>query len=94
MIFPRMGKKRNTRLAILLPTVSVLLLTGCGRAAVTSVERGVLSQSIDVTGELVSADTISMMPPSLRRVWQYQVKQLAPEGSAPRDDRLPSDRLP
>jgi len=81
MIFPRMGKKRNTRLAILLPTVSVLLLTGCGRAAVTSVERGVLSQSIDVTGELVSADTISMMPPSLRRVWQYQVKQLAPEGS-------------
>ncbi|MPY21750.1 HlyD family efflux transporter periplasmic adaptor subunit [Shewanella psychropiezotolerans] len=47
----------------------------------TSVELGVLRQSIEATGELVSADTVSMKPPSIRRVWQYQVKQLAPEGS-------------
>ncbi|WP_077755586.1 efflux RND transporter periplasmic adaptor subunit [Shewanella psychrophila] len=51
------------------------------RAPVTSIELGVLKQNIEATGELVSADTISMMPPSIRRVWQYQVKQLAPEGS-------------
>ncbi|AQS36720.1 HlyD family secretion protein [Shewanella psychrophila] len=68
----------------LLPTsliLSLFLLTGCMRAPVTSIELGVLKQNIEATGELVSADTISMMPPSIRRVWQYQVKQLAPEGS-------------
>lgn len=81
MMLSKMCNKRQTRLRLLLPTVTLLMLSGCGGAGVTSVERGVLKQSIDVTGELVSADTISMMPPSLRRVWQYQVKQLAPEGS-------------
>ena len=69
---------------LLLPSslmLSLSLLTACTGAPVTSVELGVLRQSIEATGELVSADTVSMMPPSIRRVWQYQVKQLAPEGS-------------
>ncbi|WP_028762138.1 efflux RND transporter periplasmic adaptor subunit [Shewanella colwelliana] len=61
---------------------SALLLAGCSQGAVTVVEQGVLLQKVEVTGELVSADTISMMPPAIRRVWQYQVKQLAPEGKA------------
>lgn len=61
--------------------LSLSLLTACSGAAVTSVELGVLRQSIEATGELVSADTVSMKPPSIRRVWQYQVKQLAAEGS-------------
>lgn len=59
-----------------------LSLVGCGQNALTRVEQGVLIQQVEVTGELVSADTVSMMPPAIRRVWQYQVKQLAPEGSA------------
>jgi multidrug resistance efflux pump len=58
-----------------------LLLSGCGQQVVTRVEQGILMQQIEVTGELVSADTVSMMPPAIHRVWQYQVKQLAPEGS-------------
>lgn len=61
--------------------LSLSLLTACTGAPVTSVELGVLRQSIEASGELVSADTVSMMPPSIRRVWQYQVKLLAPEGS-------------
>ncbi|WP_299789444.1 efflux RND transporter periplasmic adaptor subunit [uncultured Shewanella sp.] len=81
MMLTDVCKKRYSRPVIPAVLISLLLLGGCNGAAVTKVERGVLKQSIDVTGELVSADTISMMPPSLRRVWQYQVKQLAPEGS-------------
>ncbi|WP_299806101.1 efflux RND transporter periplasmic adaptor subunit [uncultured Shewanella sp.] len=57
------------------------LLTGCGDEVVTQVESGVLDQQIEVTGELVSANTVNLKPPVLRRVWQYQVKMLAPEGS-------------
>ncbi|QFU25271.1 efflux RND transporter periplasmic adaptor subunit [Shewanella eurypsychrophilus] len=60
---------------------SSILMTACSGEPVTSVEKGVLTQSIEASGELVSADTVSMMPPSIRRVWQYQVKMLAPEGS-------------
>lgn len=57
------------------------VLTGCSGDALTTVEQGVLTQNIEATGELVSADTVSMMPPAIRRVWQYQIKQLAAEGS-------------
>ncbi|GIU42766.1 efflux RND transporter periplasmic adaptor subunit [Shewanella algidipiscicola] len=57
------------------------ILVGCGQQALTHVEQGILIQQVEVTGELVSADTVAMMPPAIRRVWQYQVKQLAPEGS-------------
>ena len=64
-----------------LTLLALFLLTACNNAPVTSVEKGILSQSIEATGELVSADTVSLMPPVIRRVWQYQVKQLAPEGA-------------
>ncbi|WP_144208836.1 efflux RND transporter periplasmic adaptor subunit [Shewanella donghaensis] len=63
---------------ILLCVLSVL--SGCSDKAVTQVELGILSQQIEVTGELVSADTVNLMPPTMRRVWQYQIKMLAPEG--------------
>ncbi|MCG9729397.1 efflux RND transporter periplasmic adaptor subunit [Shewanella sp. Isolate13] len=65
--------------------ISVLVLgtflTACQDSAITKAETGVLEQQIEVTGELVSANTVSLKPPALRRVWQYQVKMLAPEGS-------------
>lgn len=57
------------------------LFTGCSDKVVTQVESGILDQQIEVTGELVSANTVNLKPPALRRVWQYQVKMLAPEGS-------------
>ncbi|ABV87162.1 efflux RND transporter periplasmic adaptor subunit [Shewanella pealeana] len=57
------------------------LLTGCSDTVTTQVESGILEQQIEVTGELVSANTVNLKPPALRRVWQYQVKMLAPEGS-------------
>ncbi|MCE9678919.1 efflux RND transporter periplasmic adaptor subunit [Shewanella sp. AS1] len=62
----------------------IVLLAGCQPQITTHVEEGVLYQQIEVTGELVSADNVSMMPPPIRRVWQYQVKQLAPEGQSVR----------
>ncbi|MCL1068295.1 efflux RND transporter periplasmic adaptor subunit [Shewanella olleyana] len=60
--------------------ITALILIGCSDKAVTQVEVGVLNQQIEVTGELVSADTVNLMPPAMRRVWQYQIKMLAPEG--------------
>lgn len=71
----------RTGIFALTALISTASLTACNGAAVTLAQKGILDQSIEATGELVSADTISMMPPSIRRVWQYQVKQLAPEGS-------------
>ncbi|MCK8046697.1 efflux RND transporter periplasmic adaptor subunit [Shewanella sp. 1CM18E] len=67
------------KLAINLCVMSVLL-AGCGDQVLTKAESGILDQQIEVTGELVSANTVSLKPPALRRVWQYQVKMLAPEG--------------
>ncbi|WP_394392458.1 efflux RND transporter periplasmic adaptor subunit [Shewanella woodyi] len=64
-----------------LTLASASMLSACNDESVTWVEQGVLSQSIEASGELVSADTVSLMPPSIRRVWQYQVKQLAQEGA-------------
>ncbi|MGS0681422.1 efflux RND transporter periplasmic adaptor subunit [Shewanella sp. 125m-7] len=65
--------------------ISTLMLTaslmGCSQNVVTSAQSGLLDQQIEVTGELVSANTVNLKPPALRRVWQYQVKMLAPEGS-------------
>ncbi|WP_394203601.1 efflux RND transporter periplasmic adaptor subunit [Shewanella waksmanii] len=74
-----MPNKRYLLSAILL--TAPFFLAGCDGRAVTEVEQGILAQQIEVTGELVSADTVSMMPPAMRRMWQYQVKYLAPEGS-------------
>lgn len=42
--------------------VSLLMLTACNHSMVTSVEKGILSQSLEVTGELVSADTAVVNP--------------------------------
>lgn len=69
------------KLTLISALVLGTLLTGCSDSAVTQVEPGILEQQIEVTGELVSANTVSLKPPALRRVWQYQVKMLAPEGS-------------
>ncbi|MDO8256466.1 efflux RND transporter periplasmic adaptor subunit [Shewanella algae] len=61
--------------------LALLALSACSDGVSTQVVQGPLSQKIEVTGELVAADTVSLMPPVMRRIWQYQVKQLAPEGS-------------
>lgn len=68
-------------MAFLLSLVTFSMLTGCNHAVVTSVGKGILSQSLEVTGELVSANTVVVKPPLIHRAWQYQIKQLAPEGS-------------
>lgn len=56
-------------------------LQGCGSEKMITVEAGLLPQNINLTGELVSANTVQVSPPVVNRVWQYQVKTLATEGS-------------
>ncbi|MCF1438645.1 MAG: hypothetical protein LPD71_07840, partial [Shewanella sp.] len=75
-----MADKCRLLLTISMPLILLLTLGGCNQAPQTRVTEAILPQSIEVSGELESAGTVSMMPPAIRRVWQYQVKQLAPEG--------------
>ncbi|MCL2916637.1 efflux RND transporter periplasmic adaptor subunit [Shewanella litorisediminis] len=75
-----MRKRMQTGLKALPVFIGALLFGGCGDSATVAVVEGQLVQQVEVTGVLTSADTLSMMPPAMRRVWQYQVKSLAPEG--------------
>lgn len=71
--------KKTFRLAPL--AIVAALLGGCSEGMQVEVTEGQLVQQVEVTGVLTSADTASLMPPAMRRVWQYQVKSLVPEGS-------------
>ena len=61
--------------------LACIVLQGCGSEKTVTVETGALPQTISLTGELVSAKTVQVSPPVVDRVWQYQVKTLATEGS-------------
>ena len=61
--------------------IPILFLQGCNSENTVKVKKGVLPQKINITGELISASTVQVSPPVVNRVWNYQVKTLATEGS-------------
>ncbi|MBT1442924.1 HlyD family efflux transporter periplasmic adaptor subunit [Shewanella sp. JM162201] len=75
-----MPRRAAMFVALALGSSLMLSLGGCSKGSSASVSEGQLMQQVEVTGVLTSADTVSLMPPAMRRVWQYQVKSLAPEG--------------
>ena len=46
-----------------------------------NVRRGDLVSGVGVTGTLVAADSESLGPPQLERVWDFKISMLAPEGA-------------
>lgn len=81
-----------------------LITQGCGQAPTASIIAEVATtQSTNITGsgELESKTTAMVGPPSVSRMWQYQIKQLIPENSkvkkgdviAAFDSKKVSDRL-
>ncbi|BDM64748.1 RND transporter [Shewanella sp. NFH-SH190041] len=75
-----MDNFRQWYVSLTLPLLLALCICGCSGPATVSAVNGRLHQDIQVSGELASAHNQSLTPPALRRVWQYQITQLAPEG--------------
>ncbi|NVK56386.1 MAG: efflux RND transporter periplasmic adaptor subunit [Alteromonadaceae bacterium] len=68
----------RTNIAIL----AILLLSGCNDNAQQQVVSGKnLSQPLTASGEIVSLETASISPPSVRGMWQMKVQYLVPENT-------------
>jgi len=73
--------------AVIFSCCFTLCIQGCGQApAETTQTGGVQSKHNDAniitaSGELESKTTAMIGPPSVSRMWQYQIKQLIPENS-------------
>tara|TARA_R110002126_G_scaffold43555_8_gene124866 strand:- start:18183 stop:19214 length:1032 start_codon:yes stop_codon:yes gene_type:complete len=59
---------------------AALLLTACQQESSTSTEQVVVNH-VRATGELTAANSFKASPPSVSNMWQYNIKQLAPESS-------------
>jgi len=89
----------------LIAIASLVFVQGCGQApAQASIESKAEKTTLNIitaSGELESKTTAMIGPPSVSRMWQYQIKQLIPENSkvkkgqviAAFDSKKVSDRL-
>lgn len=60
----------------------LLTLTACSKDATNpSVQTKALSSPLTATGEIISLDTASISPPSIRGMWQMKVQYLVPENA-------------
>lgn len=60
--------------------LSTLLLNGCQQETTAAQASNVVSH-VRATGELTAANSFKASPPSVSNMWQYNIKQLAPESS-------------
>ena len=70
--------KCTVRNAVLV--IAALLLSACQQEATTTTDNVVISY-VRATGELTATNSFKASPPSVSRMWQYNIKQLAPESS-------------
>ncbi|WDE10405.1 efflux RND transporter periplasmic adaptor subunit [Thalassomonas haliotis] len=79
-----------------------LLLVGCGEEVITErVKQETVEVFVAASGELESRQVSVIAPPSVGSMWQYQIKQLAPENTKVSkgqvvisfDDKKVSERL-
>lgn len=79
----------------------MLSLAGCGHNEVTSVVAEKVVVVVNASGELESKEVSMIAPPSISRMWQYQIKYLLPENTQVKkgellvsfDSKSVSDRL-
>jgi len=80
---------------------TLFLLFGCEQVANQVVKEEKVEVIVFASGELESKQTAIIAPPSISRMWQYQIKQLLPENSQVKkgellvsfDDKKITDRL-
>ncbi len=59
----------------------LLLLQACEQTNIDTVQQERIEVIVSASGELESQQTAMIAPPSISRMWQYQIKQLIPENS-------------
>jgi len=81
--------------------ILLVLLSACENAPTESVKLEKVQLVVTASGELESNQTAMIAPPSVSRMWQYQIKQLTPENTRVKkgqlivsfDDKAVMDRL-
>jgi len=63
------------------PIILLVLLSACENAPTETVKVEKIQLVVTASGELESKQTAMIAPPSISRMWQYQIKQLTPENS-------------
>ena len=56
-------------------------LQACDQGQVETVQQERIEVIVSASGELESQQTAMIAPPSISRMWQYQIKQLLPENT-------------
>jgi HlyD family secretion protein len=59
----------------------LMLLQSCEQVAIERVQQERIEVIVSASGELESQETAMVAPPSISRMWQYQIQQLLPENS-------------
>lgn len=85
----------------LIPLVLISFIIGCTEVPTAIVEKEDVSIVVQASGELESKQTAILAPPSVARMWQYQVKTLLPENMSVKkgqvvvsfDDKKVTERL-
>lgn len=72
---------RLTPMATFLTLLSVSLLNGCGHPEAKSALTEKTVMPIKATGELVAATSYKASPPNVSQLWQFNIKEFAPESS-------------
>ncbi|TWX55207.1 efflux RND transporter periplasmic adaptor subunit [Colwellia hornerae] len=62
-------------------TILLILLCACEKAPSETVKLEQVRLVVSASGELESKQTAMIAPPSVSRMWQYQIKQLTPENT-------------
>lgn len=62
-------------------TILLILLCACDKAPSEAVKLEQVRLVVSASGELESKQTAMIAPPSVSRMWQYQIKQLTPENT-------------
>jgi len=74
----------NKTIAIIL----LVFLSACENAPTESVKLEKVQLIVTASGELESKQTAMIAPPSVSRMWQYQIKQLTPENTRVKKGQL------
>ena len=71
---------KSTLLIGFIASLSLLPLASCSPAPETSVNAQ-QRQQVRATGQLAAASSYTVSPPSVGRMWQYNIREMAPEGT-------------
>ena len=62
-------------------SLAIIVLSGCEQVPSTTVKQETVELSVTTSAEVESKKTALISPPSVKRMWQYQIKHIVPENS-------------